>query len=71
MTCVPVVAFAPLHAPDAVQLVALLLDQVSVLDAPLATEVEFADSVSVGIGATTETVTLWLELPPVPVQFKV
>ena len=42
----PLVANVPLHAPDAVQLVALTDDQASVVELPTATEAE--PSVNVG-----------------------
>ena len=65
----------PDHAPEAVQEVALVDDQVSVEEAPLATEVGFADTVTVGAGGgggmpDTMTVTEALELPPGPVQVR-
>jgi hypothetical protein len=43
----PLVASVPLHAPDAVQLVALTEDQASVVELPTATEDE--PSVNVGV----------------------
>lgn len=53
----PDVPFAPVHAPDAVHVVELVDDQLSVLVAPLATDVGVALSVSVGSGdAATVTV---------------
>lgn len=67
----PAVAFTPLQpvaADDAVQVVALVLDQVNVLDAPLMTDVGLALNVTVGAGTTTATVTDWLALPPTPLQ---
>ena len=45
---VPLVCSLPLHAPDAVQLVAPVDDHVSVVDEP--TEIEEDASVSVGAG---------------------
>jgi hypothetical protein len=71
----PEVALLPVHAPDAVQEVALVDDQVSVEDAPLATEVGFAASETVGTGGgggmpDTMTVTEVLALPPEPVQVR-
>jgi len=46
--CEPETAFAPLHASDAVQLVAFVDDHVSVEAAPYATEVGLAERVTVG-----------------------
>jgi len=49
----PEVAWVPLHAPDAVQLVASVDDQVSVLLAPAATVAGLALMDTVGAGVTT------------------
>jgi hypothetical protein len=54
---VPAISWLPLHAPLAVQLVALVDDHVSVLDPPLAMLVGLAAKVTVGTGATV-TVTV-------------
>lgn len=66
---VPDVALAPLQAPVAVQLVALVEDHVKVEEPPFATVIGFAVSVSVGTGGTV-TVTDRLIVPPAPVQFR-
>ena len=71
----PEVALLPDHAPEAVQEVALVEDQVSVEDAPLATDAGFAASDTVGTGGgggipDTVTVTEVLALPPEPVQVR-
>jgi hypothetical protein len=63
----PEVALLPDHAPEAVQEAASADDQVSVEDPPLATEVGFAVSDTVGRGSTV-TVAEALALPPEPVQ---
>jgi hypothetical protein len=63
----PLVARVPLQPPLAVQLVALALDQVSVLDCPAVIDVGSAVSVTVGAG-TTVTVVESVEVPPDPVQ---
>jgi len=73
--CEPLVALAPDHAPDAVQVSALVDDQVSVEDPPLATEVGFTASDTVGArggGGVPETVTVAeaLVIPPAPVQIR-
>ena len=67
----PDVAREPLHAPEAVQLVAFVEDQVSCELPPLATVVGFALIVAVGAGGggapLTVTVTFCIGLlPPVP-----
>jgi hypothetical protein len=54
--CVPLVAFVPSHAPDAVQLIALVDDQVSAELVPLAMVCGLAEIVTVGAGAFTVTV---------------
>jgi hypothetical protein len=68
----PEVALLPDHAPEAAQEVALVDDQVSVEDAPLAIDVGFAasDTVGSGGGGMPDTVTVVdaLALPPEPVQ---
>lgn len=56
MLCVPLTASVPDHAPEAVQLVALVTDQVKVELAPLATVVGLA--LSEMLGAAVETVTV-------------
>jgi hypothetical protein len=71
----PESALLPDHAPEAVQEVALVEDQVSVEDAPLVTEVGFAVSDTVGAGGgggmpDTMMVTEVLELPPGPVHVR-
>ena len=68
--CVPLVDLLPLHPPLAVHAVALVLDQVSVEDPPLATLVGLAAIVTVGAGSTV-TVVDWLVVPPAPVQARV
>ena len=67
----PLGASVPDHAPDAVQLVALVVDQVSVLALPLVTVLGLAVRETVGAGCVTETVADWLAVPPGPVQARV
>ena len=55
-TWLPLVAFAPLQLPEAVQPVASLEDQLSVAELP--TTIEFADSDSVGAAGTAGAATL-------------
>jgi hypothetical protein len=69
--CVPLTALAPDQAPEAVQAVALVETHVKVELLPLATVLGLADSVTVGAGGVTETVTDWVAVPPVPVQVNV
>ena len=67
----PLEASVPDHAPDAVQVVALADDQVSVEALPLATVLGLAVRDTVGAGWVTETVADWLAVPPAPVQERV
>ena len=68
--CEPLAAFAPDQAPEAVQAVALLADQVRTALLPLAMELGLAARLTVGagVGEVTETVATWVPLPPAPVQ---
>ncbi len=68
VVCEPLVALVPDQAPEAVQAVALVDDQVNVEAVPLATVLGAAAKLTVGVGVLTETVTDWVALPPVPVQ---
>jgi hypothetical protein len=73
MVSLPDVTLTPDQAPDAVQLEALLEDQVSRVEPPAATVVGAALSETVGAGgggAFTLTVTDRVVLPPVPVQIR-
>ena len=69
----PETTFVPLQPPDAVHVVALVEDQVSVLLLPLLTEVGDADNETVGAGveAVTATEALAWPVPPAPVQLSV
>jgi hypothetical protein len=64
----PLVASDPLQPPEAVQELALVDDQLKVEVALLCTVLGFAESVTVGAGEVTETVTDCEALPPAPVQ---
>ena len=66
--CVPLVALLPLQLPDAAHEVAFVELQVSVDAAPLATDVGFAVSVTVGAGTTVTVAVATLLVPPVPVH---
>jgi hypothetical protein len=66
--CEPLTAFVPDQAPEAVQEVAFVADQVKVEPLPLATVLGLAAKVITGAGAVTETVADWVALPPVPEQ---
>jgi len=71
----PEIALLPDQAPEASHEVASVDDQVSVEDAPLATEVGFAARLTVGSGGgggvpATVTVAEALALPPEPVQVR-
>lgn len=69
--CVPDVPRAPVHAPDAVQLVALVVLQVSCDEAPDCTLVGEALNVNVGAAADTVTAAVCAMEPPDPVQVSV
>ncbi|MCS6946597.1 MAG: hypothetical protein NZM12_03165 [Steroidobacteraceae bacterium] len=72
VTSLPLVGFAPLQPPEAVQEVAFVLVQFSVADRPGAGNVDgFAVSVTVGVGFVTVTVTDACALPPGPLQLSV
>jgi hypothetical protein len=66
--CEPLEAFVPDQAPEAVQAVALLADQLRTALPPLAIVLGLADKATVGAGAVTDTVFDCVALPPVPVQ---
>lgn len=61
---------APDQAPEALQEVALVADQVSMELLPLATVLGAADRVTAGAGVVTETVADCVALPPLPVQLR-
>ena len=68
----PLVGSFPDQPPEAVQLLALLDDQLSIADPPLLTVVGLALRLTVGLtGAETLTVTDWLALPLGPLQVSV
>ena len=67
----PVAALAPDQAPDAIQDVAWVADQVSMALLPLATVPGLADKLTVGAAVVTETVADCAALPPLPVQVRV
>ena len=60
----------PDQAPEAVQELAFVEDQVSVEDPPLATDGGLAASDTAGAAGNTVTVTVALALPPEPVQVR-
>ena len=68
--CVPLVALLPLQPPVAVHEVALVELHVSVELPPLATEVGFAVSVTVGVPGTVTVVVAALLTPLAPTQVK-
>ena len=70
MLALPLVGSFPDQPADAVQLLALLDDQLSIADPPLLTVVGLALRPTVG-GAETLIVTDWLALPPGPLQASV
>ena len=69
VACAPLVAWAPDQAPEAVQEVALVDDQLMVEAAPLTTVLGLAPKVTVGAGfGLTVTEVDWVALPPLPEQ---
>jgi hypothetical protein len=64
----PLIAFDPLQPPEAVQAVALVVDQVSVDVAPFLTVLGLAAKVTAGGFVVTDTDADFVVLPPVPVQ---
>jgi hypothetical protein len=66
----PEVARLPDQAPEAVQLVALVADQVRVAAAPLFTVLGEAAKLTIGAGVLTDTVAVCEALPPAPVQVR-
>jgi hypothetical protein len=69
--CEPLTGLLPDHAPEAVQAVAFVADQVRVELLPLITELGLALRLIVGAGDFTDTVADCAALPPAPVQVKV
>lgn len=67
----PVGVIVPDQAPDAMQDVALVADQLIVELLPLVTVLGAADKLTVGAGVVTETVADWVAVPPLPVQLRV
>jgi hypothetical protein len=72
-TCVPLVAREPAHPPDAVQAVASVEDQVSVVAPPLATLAGLAVRLTTGGDAACMIVTFAVAaaVPPTPLQLSV
>lgn len=71
MDCEPLTGLLPDQAPEAVQEVALVADQVRVELLPLITELGLALRLIVGAGDFTDTVADCAALPPAPEQVKV
>jgi hypothetical protein len=74
VACEPLVAIDPLQAPEAVQAVALVADQVNVELPPLGTTLGFELIVTVGgvaLDAPTLMVAAWEALPPTPVHVNI
>jgi hypothetical protein len=69
----PLVAWLPVHEPLAAQLVALVLDHVSVELCPVVMLAGSTDRLTVGdgVGAVTVSVAAPVPVPPGPVQLKV
>jgi hypothetical protein len=69
--CDPLAGFEPAHAPDAVQPVALVADQLNVELEPLVMLLGLATSVIAGADEFTDTVADCEALPPDPEQVNV
>lgn len=71
MVSVPVSPLAPLHPPDAEQVLAFVEDQVRTVEPPVVIEVGLAVMVAVGLGIAEGTVTIivrdWVAVPQVKV----
>jgi hypothetical protein len=68
--CEPCTAFAPDHAPEPVQAVALVADQFNVALLPVVMALGPTLRLTVGVGDLTETVVDWDALPPGPEQVR-
>jgi hypothetical protein len=68
VVCEPLVPFPPVHPPDAVHAVALLALHCRTEVAPPLIVVGLADSVTVGAALTTDMVTVFAAVPPLPVH---
>jgi hypothetical protein len=66
--CVPLMLMPPLHAPDAVQLVALLEVHSKVAALPAATDTGETDNVTTGRGRIETVALAGDEIPPGPMQ---
>lgn len=71
VVCEPLTALAPDHAPEAVQAVAFVADQLNIEALPLVMELGLAVRVMVGAAVFTETVADCSAVPPVPEQASV
>ena len=69
--CVPLSAFVPVQAPEAVQVLALDDDQFSVAALPFVTVLGVAPKLTVGEAAVTDTRADCAADPPAPVQVSV
>lgn len=67
----PLVGIAPDQAPEALQAVVLVDDQLKVALLPLVSELGLALKLTIGAGALTETVADCAAEPPGPVQVRV
>jgi len=71
VACEPLIAFAPDHAPPALQLVAPVADQFNMALPPLVRIFGVALSARVGAEDLIETVAACVALPPLPVHVTV
>ena len=70
MDCEALTALVPDQAPDAVQEVALVADQLRVELLPLTMLLGLAVKVTVGAAEVTDAVVDWNALPPLPVHVR-
>ena len=70
MDCVPLLDLLPDQAPDAVQEVVFVADQLNIELAPFATVLGLLVKLTTGVGNATDTVADCEALPPAPVQVK-
>jgi hypothetical protein len=69
--CEPLTALGPDQAPEAVQEVAFVVDQLRVELLPLTMELGLAVKLTVGADVLTETIAVCAALPPGPAQDRV
>ena len=69
--CEPLIALVPDQAPEAIQAVACVVDQVRDAALPRVIELGLARKLTVGAGSLTETIAVWEAFPPGPVHDRI